>query len=139
MKYDLNDYDIFVTDIFGLNYYGINVFFRVCGTTEKTVFLVELGTKRYKNGVTLKKGLKTAEKPCIIVNNNKYTKSTYEVKPTKKGLPIKITEDLPIYKMAQERTEYPLTGTFYAVHIHDIVNKYWVDDWKKEEKLGGYA
>ena len=123
---ELNDNGIFLLDVFVLNYYGILVFFQVCKTTEKTVFLVELGTKRYKDGITLTKRFKAAKKPYIILNNNTHTRSTYEVVPYKMTVPIMIDLDMPIYKEALKRTELPIVGTFYAEKIVDYANKYWI-------------
>ena len=124
---ELNDFGVFLGDIYVLNYYGILVFFYVCKTTERTVFLVELETKPYKNGLILTETLKASKKPLIIVNNNTYTKTTYEVMPTKElFLPIQITTDLPIYEKALECTDYPLTGVFYISKVVNHVGKYWV-------------
>ena len=65
---ELNDYGIFLLDIYVLNYYGIKVFFQVCKTTEKSVYLIELATKRYKNGIMLTKNFSASKKPYIILN-----------------------------------------------------------------------
>lgn len=126
---ELNDKSVFLGDVYCLNYYGILVFFYVSKTTAKTVYLVELGTKRYKNGIMLTKNLKASKKPYIILNNNTYTKTTYEVIPEKNlSLPIMITSDLPIYKKALDNVDFPLTGVFYAEKIFDYINRYWVVD-----------
>lgn len=131
---ELNDNGIFLLDVFVLNYYGILVFFQVCKTTEETVFLVELGTKRYKNGIMLTKHFKAAKKPLIILNNNTHTRSTYEVVPYKMTVPIKITFDSPLYKEALKRTELPTIGTFYAEKVFEYANKYWIVEENEKEK-----
>ena len=46
-----NRYGIYLLDMYMLDYYGIKLFFQVCKTTENSVFLVELATKRYKDGI----------------------------------------------------------------------------------------
>ena len=142
-KNRLNDLDIIVLDTYVLNYYGILVFFQVCKTTEKTVFLVELGTKKYKNGITLTKNLKPSKNPLIITQNNTWRKSTYEVKPVNNHtLPIMIDTSMPIYRKAMDRLwwfDVPLSGIYYATKIIDYVNKYWVLDGQFEVKADGIA
>lgn len=129
---ELNDFGVFIGDVYVLNYYNILVFFLVCRTTEKTVFLIELATKRYKNGIMLTKRLKPSKNALIIINNNSKRNGTYQVVPNKDlSLPIKIDMNLPIYKKALERTEFPLIGTFYATKVIDYTNRYWL----LEEKL----
>lgn len=124
---ELNEYGVFLGDVYCLNYHNILVFFYVSKTTEKTVYLVELGTKKYKGGVTLLKGFKAAPKPLVILENNTYTKTTYEVTPRPDlSLPIQIKMNMPIYKKALEKTEYPLVGTFFITKIKDWANRYWV-------------
>lgn len=144
MTDELNKYDIFLLDVFVLNYYGILVFFQVCKTKQNSVFLVELATKRYKNGITLTKGFKASKKPHIILNNNTHTKSTYEVYPVPNGynvmLPIEIDINTPIYQEAWERTEYPIIGTVYAKPVYDYANKYWIEETGEEKvEVNGIA
>ena len=136
--------DIRLLDVFALNYYGILVFFQVCKVTENSVFLVELATKRYKNGIRLTKHFSASKKPYIILNNNIYTRSTYEVYPIRNGysylLPIEVDIDSPLYQEALNRTEYPVLGTVYASPIYDYANKYWIiEDFNINEKLDGLA
>ena len=134
---ELNDNGVFIGDIYVLNYYEILVFFEVCKTEAKSVFLVELGTKRYKNGVIFQKGFKTSKKPLIIAENNTRNKTTYQVRPRKDlSLPILSTTDMLIYKRAKENTKYPNTGIFYATKIVDYMNRYWVTDEEKYEING---
>ena len=137
-KNELNDFNIFLLDIFVLNYYGILVFFQVCKTTEKSVFLVELATKKYKNGIMLTKRLTTSKNPYIILNNNTHTKSDYEVYPSRVGLPIEVEYNSRLYNEALEKNGVALAGTFYAVHCWDYLNKYWVSN-KKLDKNNNMA
>ncbi len=123
---ELNIYDIFINDVFVLNYHGLLVFFQVCKTTEKSVFLVELGIKKYKkDGITLTKKLKPSKKPLIITENNTIRKTTYEVKPFKLDnilfIPIRIDWDVPIINLV----EYPTFGIYFATPIKKYVGKYW--------------
>ena len=138
---ELNKYDIFLLDVFVLNYYGILVFFQICKTTKNTVFLVELGTKKYRDGITLTKNLKTAKNPYIILNNNTHTKSQFEIYPVKiekePWLPIEIGVNSRLFKEALNRTDFPLVGTVYAVPLRDYANKYWVNEI--EMNINGYA
>lgn len=138
---ELNDYGIFLLDIYVLNYYGIKVFFQVCKTTEKSVYLIELATKRYKNGIImLTKNFSASKKPYIILNNNTRRKSTYEVYPVKNGyghyLPIEVKLGSRLHEEALNRTDFPIAGTAYAVPVRDVLNKYWVDDIIEEEVNG---
>lgn len=134
---ELNDQGVFLGDIYVLNYYEILVFFEVCKTKEKSVCLVELGTKRYRNGVMFLKGYKASKRPLIITENNTRNKTTYRVRPEKDlSLPILITTDLPIYRRARENVKNPQVGIFYATKIVDYINHYWVTDEEKYEING---
>ena len=133
---EINKQGIFLLDIYMLDYYGVKVFFQVCKTTENSVFLVELATKRYKNGIMLTKNLNASKNPYIILNNNTRTKSTYEVSPTKLDtneymLPIEVKINSKLYLEAQKHISYPIYGTAYAVHIKDYLNKYWINEQEK--------
>ena len=131
----MTDTNIHLLDLYMLSYEGLKVVFQVCDTTPDSVFLIELATKRYKDGVTLTKKYKATKKPLIITHNNIFTKSTYEVPATRedKKLPIKITMATPIFWEAYKHTPYPRTGTFLAVPFPDHRNTYWKNR-KKEEK-----
>ena len=134
---ELNDNGVFIGDIYVLNYYEILVFFEVCKTKANSVFLVELGTKRYKNGVMFLKGYKASKKPLVITENNTRTKATYEVRPRKDlSLPILITTDTVLYKHAKENVRHPSVGVFYATKIVDYMNRYWITDEEKYEING---
>lgn len=134
-KNELNEQSIIIGSFYILNYYDILVFFRVCKTTKKSVYLIELGTKKYKDGIILTKGFKASKKPLVILNNNTWQKSTYEVFPQKDGLPIEIEFGSKLYNEALKRTDFPLCGTVYAELIQDIWKWYWVI----EEKINGIA
>ena len=81
MTDELNKYDIFLLDVFVLNYYGILVFFQVCKTKKDSVFLVELATKRYKNGITLTKGFKASKKPHSVIRSKMVRWLSMNTKP----------------------------------------------------------
>lgn len=131
---ELNVFGVFIGDVYVLNYYNILVFFQVSKTTEETVFLFELATKKYKNGIMLAKGLKASKKPLVITSNNSWTKTTYEVTPCKDlSLPVNIDYSTPIYSKALEYTDYPLTGTFYIEKITDYIDKYWISTEKLDK------
>ena len=134
---ELNNKGIFLLDVFMLDYCGIKVFFQVCKTTDESVLLVELATKRYKNGIMLTKNLLVSKKPYIIINNNTHTRSTYEVYPINMEnreywLPIEIKMGSKLYSEAH--SDYPPIGIAYAVPIRSFLNKYWIDD-KEIEKI----
>lgn len=146
MKNELNDYGIFLLDIYLLDYYGVKVFFQVCKTTQKTVYLVELATKMTKYGIMLTKHIKASKKPLIVRLNNTYTKTQYEVKPINLNdkefwLPIPINYGDPIHKEAKKYCDFPACGIAYAVPIKDVINKYWQNpiEIKKEEGTKNWA
>lgn len=123
----MTDTDIKLLDLYILSYYDIKVVFQVCRTTPTSVFLIELATKKYKDGFTLTKTFKASKKPLIITNNNTFTGSTYEViaiRPDKK-LPIRISLANKIFYEAQKYDPYPKTGTALAIPFDDYMNTYW--------------
>ena len=137
----MTDTGIELLDLYLLSYAGIKVIFQVCKTTRNTVFLVELATKKYRDGYSLTKTFKPSKKPLIIKNKNIFTKSTYEVcaiRPDKK-LPIKIDLSTKIFWEAQKYVDYPLIGTFLAVPFVDYLNKYWKKPKKKEKEKNIWA
>ena len=135
-KSEPNEQGIIIGSFYILNYYGVYVFFRVCKTTKKSVYLIELATKKHKDGVVLTKGFKTTKKPYIVQNNNTWRKSNYEVFPTKdKLLPIEIEYGSKLYNEALKNTRYPMVGTGYAEPIEDIWKWYWI----KDEIVNGVA
>lgn len=133
MTDELNKHGIFIGDVFILNYCGIKVLFQVCKTTKNSVFLVELATKRYKDGIMLTKSIKASKNPLIINKDNTHTHSTYEVVPIKLEkdywLPIEIKPFSKIHIMALQRNgfEYAPTGYAYAVPVKEYYNRYWTD------------
>lgn len=138
MSEDLNNYGIFITDIYLLSYCGIILFFQVCKTTKKSVYLIELATKKYKNGTMLTKRIHASKKPLIIKHNNTITKSNYEIFPIKIDdeylLPIEIKYGDDLYKKAEEYVDYPPIGYVYAIPIKDYLHKYWYNGITKKEK-----
>ena len=123
----MTDTGIYITDLYLLSYCGMKIIFQVCKTTPKTVFLVELATKRYKDGYTLTKTYKPSKKPLIIKENNVFTKSTYEVAAIRedKKLPIRIGMNSDVFWEAQKYVKYPRRGTFLAVPFTNHRNTYW--------------
>lgn len=128
-KSELNEQGIIIGSFYVLNYYGVYVFFRVCKTTKKSVYLIELATKKHKDGVVLTKGFKPTKKPYIVQNNNTWRNSIYEVFPTQdKLLPIEIYYGSKLYNEALKNTKYPVCGTAYAEPVQDIWKWYWIKD-----------
>ncbi len=133
MYNELNDYDIYITDVYMLNYEGVLVFFQVCGTKKKSVFVIELATKKYKsNYLMLSKNMCPSKKPFFVLTNNVFTKSTYEVFPVDIGygkyfLPFLVKYGDPLYKEAEKYVSTPAPGWVYAkrISVDEYVNKYW--------------
>ena len=139
MKDELNRFGIFLMDIFMLDYYGVQVFLQVTKTTDETVFLTELATKKTKYGTMLTKRLVPSKTPLIVLKDNTPTKTTYEVKPINlKGkeywLPIEIGYGDPIYREALKYHESPVYGYAYAVPIKEVIGKYWLKPISLKEK-----
>lgn len=128
--------DIYINDVFMLNYYGIRVIFQVANVSEdeKEIYLVELATKRYKDGYTLTKNLDTSKNPFIIKKNNARTKTTYKVSPNEDGTFYVL---VPMYSKlfweALKYVEYPKTGYVLAVPFKDYLNTYWEEPVKIKE------
>ena len=132
----MNVHGVFLQDIYLLSYCGMKVIFQVCKTYERSVCLIELATKKYKNGISLTKKIQASKNPLIITRNNSYYKSTYEV-PTRedKKLIIHITPSDRIYWEAAKYNEYPKMGMFLAVPFPDYLKKYWKKPKKDIDKL----
>ena len=136
-KSELNEKGIIIGSFYVLNYCDICIFFRVCKTTKKSVYLIELATKKYKNGVMLVKDFKPAKNPYIVQNNNTWLNSLYEVFPTKdKLLPIEISYGSKLYNEALRRHKKPVVGTAYAEPIEEVWKWYWIID---DEIINGVA
>ena len=128
----LNNKGVCLFDVYVMDYYGIIVFFQVCKTTRESVFIMELATKRYKDGLTLTKTIKGSKTPLVVVNNNTYEKTKYEVIPTDdKRLPIKIEFESKIWKEARKYVDWPRVGVCYAFPYNNYKNKYWKKPDKK--------
>lgn len=139
---EINEYGIYPGDIFMLNYCEINVFFRVCRTFKKSVYLYEIQTKIVdKKYETLTKNLTASKEPLIIdKKQNSITKSKYEIYPiiapfdnsSEIVLPIKIEPDMPIFgKALSYENTYPIIGIAYAHKLNDYIGVCW------EIKKGG--
>lgn len=123
----MTDTGILITDLYILTYEGLRVIFQVCKTTPRSVFLIELATKRYKDGYTLTKKYRPSKTPLIVVENNVFSRSTYEVPAIRedKKLPIRITLSSKIFWEASKYTCFPKRGIFYAVPFKDHRDTYW--------------
>ena len=123
----MTDTGIYLLDLYLLSYSGMKIIFQVCKTTKKSVFLIELATKRYKGGYTLTDTFHATKSPLIVVDKNVFTKSTYEVPATRKDkkLPIRILYGSRAYNEATKYVKYPKFGTFLAVPFLDYMNTYW--------------
>ena len=130
MEDELNIYGVCLLDVYMLDYCGIKVFLQVCKTKAETVFLTELGTKRTKWGIMLRKGLKASKTPLVVTERNAFTKSRYEVKPMKVDgpdywLPIEVKPGDPLYMEALKYRDDPPCGTAYATPITEFVDRDW--------------
>lgn len=136
----MTDNGIKLLDLYILSYLGIKVVFQVCNTTRNTVTLIELATKKYKDGITLTKRYKATKKPLIIKNDNVFSRSKYKVVAMRedKKLPIKIDLTTKIFYEAQKYQEYPPMGTFLAVPFVEHRTTYWKKP-KKIEKVDNLA
>ena len=132
----MTDTGIKMLDMYLLSYCGIKVIFQVCDTTDSTVTLIELATKKYKDGITLTKKYKSTKKPLIIKGNNTFTGSNFFVSAIRedKKLPIRIDITTKIFWEAQKYTDYPPMGTFLAVPFPDHRDTYWKKPKEKERK-----
>ena len=116
-------------DIYALNYYGIIVVFEVCDVhheKEDYVSLIELETKRYKDGIALTKQLKPAKYPLVIKNNNVWSKTTYYVRARlDKKLPIVVSQTSRLFWEATKYVDSPMIGTFLAEPFPNYLTTYW--------------
>ena len=125
-----------ILDLYLLSYSGMKVIFQVCDTTETTVTLIELATKKYKNGYTLTKRYRATKKPLVIATNNTFTRSNYRVMAIRedKKLPIKISMQTQLFWEAQKYVKYPKIGTFLAVPFLDHRDTYWKKPKEREKE-----
>ena len=118
------------------------MFFTVVWTKKDRVYLIELATKKYKNGIRFTKKIRATKHPLVILEKNVYRKSEYfvfpaNIVPNEVWLPIEVKYGSKLYKEACKRTPYPICGTAFAkpVNIGDFCNKYIVTDPPKDEKM----
>lgn len=118
---------ILISDIYILTYAKMKVIFQVCRTTPTSVFLIELATKKYKDGYTLTKKYHASKKPLIIKYDNVFSRSTYEVPALRedKKLPIQIDATTDIFWEALKYNKYPKFGTFLAIPFTEHRDTYW--------------
>ena len=130
--YELNEDGIFLQDIYLLSYCGLKVIFQVCKTYSHSVCLIELATKKYKDGISLTKWIHPSSKPLVVTGPNTFEKSTFEVKTNhNENISIVITRASKLFWEAAKYIDCPLVGTFQAVPFKDYLNTYW----KKPKKL----
>lgn len=133
MRDELNDFGIRIQDAFLLDYYGVKVFFRVCGTTKDSVFLVELAQKRTKWGIQISRTLKGSKNPLVVLKGNDSVHSRYEAFPESVSgsvrLPIRVDYGDPLHREAMNYAEFPACGYAYAVPLnkpmHELLDMYW--------------
>ena len=118
---------VHVNKVYAINYYGIVVVFQVCGFGPKgAVYLVELATKKYKEGIALTENLETAKKPLVVKEKNTRNKSRFKVYPTRNGyLPIYIGMKTELFWEALKYEENPEMGYVLAVPFNDFLHTYW--------------
>lgn len=128
----MNKDGVFLQDIYLLSYCGFKVVFEVCKTYDHSVCLIELATKKYKDGITLTKWIRPTRYPLVVFGQNRFSKSTFEVRtrPDKK-LVIYIGPQCRLYWEALKYFDMPPTGNFLAVPFPDYLQTYW----KKPKKL----
>ena len=128
----MNKDGVFLQDIYLLSYCGLKIIFEVCKTFEHSVCIIELATKKYKDGISLTKRIRPALFPLVVTGSNRFSTSTFEVLTTpNKRLAIHINRNSPIFWEAAKYVDCPLTGVFFAVPFPDYLNTYW----KKPKKL----
>lgn len=129
---ELNEDGVFLQDIYLLSYCGLKIVLEVCKTYPHSVCVIELATKKYREGISLTKWIRPTPKPLLVVGQNTFEKSTYEVKTNRdKTLSIVITRLSNLFWEATKYVDCPLTGTFKAVPFPDYLNTYW----KKPKKI----
>ena len=123
----MTDTGILICDLYLLSYEGLKVIFQVCKTTPKTVCLIELATKKYKDGYTLTKKYRPSKQPLVVVKDNVFSRSAYEVSAMRidKKLPIRIDLRSKLFWEATKYTRYPKRGIFFAVPFLNHRNTYW--------------
>lgn len=76
-----NDKGVKFGNDFCLNYFGVILFFTVVWTKKDIVYLIELATKKYNNGIRFTKKIRATKHPLVILEKNVYRKSEYFVFP----------------------------------------------------------
>lgn len=121
-----NQYRVYTQDIYILCFAGIKVVFEVCRVTYNSVFLVELATKKYKDGIIVDENLSLSKNPFFVKENNNRLKSTFEVFPlADRSIPIEITKDSDIYWEACKYVKEPVVGWYLAEPFPNYLNTYW--------------
>lgn len=128
----MNKDGVFLQDIYLLSYCGFKIIFEVCKTYDHSVCVIELATKKYKDGITLTKWIRPTLHPLVVLGPNRFAKSTFEVQTrSDKKLVIYIGPQHRLYWEALKYVDMPPTGKFLAVPFPDYLKTYW----KKPKKL----
>lgn len=137
----INKYGIVTGDIYSLIYYGVYIYFQVTKITTNSVFLVELGTKKFKkendnnNYVTFLSDCKPTKKPLVVLENNVFTKTKFEICPIlfygekEAFLPIEVKQGSKLHLKAMELNKRYVPANCYAYatffkHSHEY-HCYW--------------
>lgn len=122
----MNKHGIFIQDIYLLSYCGIKVIFEVCETFEHSVRIIELATKKYRNGISLTKRIRPTRFPLVVTGPNTFEKSRYEVRTRPdKRLEIVITRASRLFWEATKYVECPLIGKFLAIPFPNYRDTFW--------------
>jgi len=128
----MNKDGVFLQDIYLLSYCGFKIIFEVCKTYDHSVCVIELATKKYKDGISLTKRIRPTLHPLVVRGPNTFGKSTFEVetRPDKK-LVFYVNPTVELFWEALKANPYPPIGKFLAVPFPDYLQTYW----KKPKKL----
>lgn len=122
----MNEDGIFIQDMYLLSYCGIKVVFEVCETFPHSVRIIELATKKYKNGISLTKWIRPSKHPLVVTGPNTFEKSTYEVNTRQdKKIEIVVTRASRLFWEATKYVDCPLVGKFLAVPFPDYRDTFW--------------
>ena len=141
-----NKHGVCFGDFYYFNYYGINVFFRVCKTTDMQVCLYEIEKKKVTvvGESELKEcihyDVKPARHPLVITENNTSRNSQYWVFSCEdKSVSLYIDSSYPIYKLAKELGLNPEEGFLNAISLagiqpNGVCNYYWDINVKEPDR-----
>jgi len=135
----MNKDGVFLQDIYLLSYCGFKIIFEVCRTYDHSVCLIELATKKYKDGITLTKWIRPTFHPLVVMKYNRFSKSTFEVATrSDKKLVIYIGPQHRLYWEALKTNPHPPIGNFLAVPFPDYLNTYWKKPKKAKKDIDNF-